>query len=268
MFWKFVAALLTVSCSWGVAHAGCPGQAMSTGWCWPVNPETLQLRWGLSNDGFSGYHLAQDIKANEGDPVYSIWRGYVKAARTNVSNYGGASNCSGNSGTSISGAGIIIRHKTSMGEEFDVLYAHLKNLTVSVGDEVGVGQQIGEIRNYTWCGRVMNHLHFGVEYPARTQAQLDSQADIWAGYGTTDRGFVDPLLFLRDPNHKPPLCKSAYGTCQMKKVGNMLWYPADSSCTKASQWFSIDVVAPWDPHSFTYMRPSMPAFCPQTCPSN
>lgn len=263
MLWKFVVALFAVLCPWGAAYAGCPVQTMSTGWCWPVTPGTLQLGWHGPNSSFSGQHLAQDIKASEGTSVYAIARGVVKAARTDVSYYGGAQNPGCPNGTSISGAGVIIRHAASNGQGFDVLYAHMKNLTVSVGDEVGAGQKIGEIRNYTWCGTVMNHLHFGVEYPARTQAQIDSQADIWAGYGTSDRGFVNPLLFLQSVY--PAACNASSVTCSMKKVGNVAWFPAVTDCTKASQWYFVTRDTNGE---YVTVGSATAAACPLYCPAN
>lgn len=55
-----------------LALADCPGGTMDKGWCWPTSAGewTTALIWHGPNPGFSGPHLAKDISANEGDPVF------------------------------------------------------------------------------------------------------------------------------------------------------------------------------------------------------
>lgn len=182
-----------------VAFASCPVTSMSTGWCWPTERGdwSNNLAWHGSNAGFAGSHLAKDIDADEGDLVYAMAKGIVLITRNDVSYYGGATDCN-STPRSISGSGVVIRYYTSNGSPVDVLYAHIKNIRVKKGEVVEAGEIVGEIRNYTWCGSRMDHLHLGVAYKGRNISVYDKSGtgDVWSGYGTTDKGFVDPVYFF------------------------------------------------------------------------
>lgn len=226
-----------------VAKASCPASSMEKGWCWP----TIRMNWSNElvwhgiNSSFSGVHLGKDIDANENDLVYSVAKGTVLIVRNDVSYYGGAVCNPGPS--SISGSGIVIRHYTSTGNAVDVLYAHIKNIRVSKGDIVESGKVLGEIRNYTWCGARMDHLHFGVAYPDRNMSLYDGSgsADVWAGYGSTDKGFVNPVEFFTSNSVGGfPVCDPMQEECQIKAYGNFGWYPPVMNCSQANQWFLLD----------------------------
>lgn len=92
MYKRLVAFLFTTLCLLNWAYgAACPVRTLDNGWCRPVDSDTYQLPYNGKNDGFPGAsHLAQDIKANENDSVYFVWRGYVKIVRTNVNFFGNA----------------------------------------------------------------------------------------------------------------------------------------------------------------------------------
>ena len=213
----------------GVA-AQCPGDKMANGWCWPTKTSNIgnYLGWHGYNPGFSGNHLAQDIDADEDTDVYSIAdNGTVLKSRNDVSYYGGATNCSSDgSGTSIPGGGVVIRYVDSNDQSFDVLYAHLKNVYVSDGESVNSNTKIGKIRNYTWCGNRMDHLHFGIRFPANDDGNL------WAGYGNTNKGFIDPINFLN--THYPSNDSSYFYVSE----GNthIAWSPSNVPCKKAKIW--------------------------------
>ena len=89
----------------GVVYAGCPGDQVS-GWFYPTGTRNIgsYLGWHGVNTGFSGVHLAQDVDADENDSVCAISDGVVMIARTDVSYYGGASNCTSSSVNPTSGA--------------------------------------------------------------------------------------------------------------------------------------------------------------------
>lgn len=143
VFIRFALVWVCLSGLGSSVFAACTGSPMSKGWCWPLAMSSWDsaLGWHGYNPHFSGSgnHLAKDIMASEGSSVYAVSRGIVLIVRTNVSNYGG-STC--NPSASISGAGIVIRHYTSNGKSADVLYAHLKNVSVRKGDVVEAGATI------------------------------------------------------------------------------------------------------------------------------
>lgn len=236
-FLLFVVFLLFSS---AVFASDCPGEQMSTGWCYPTGTDDTgeYLGWHGIGD-FSGRHLAQDIKGSENDSVYAIADGRVMIARNDVSNYGGSRDCTlgDPNGTQVPGGGMIIRHVTGDGREFDALYAHLKEMEFSAGTYVKKGQRIGKLRNYTWCGARQDHLHFGIAYPKRADNTYkgSGSSDMWAGYGETDRGFVCPTFV--DQNCSGPLLQQ-YSVGRMYKVvcsSNYCWEPVAGSdrCTDA-----------------------------------
>lgn len=231
----------------GIVHtslaAQCPGDKMINGWCWPTKTSNIgnYLGWHGYNPGFSGNHLAQDIDADEGDDVYSIAdNGTVVKSRNDVRYYGGATNCnSDGSGDSIPGGGVVIRYVDSNDRSFDVLYAHLKSVYVSDGEIVNSNTKIGKIRNYTWCGNRMDHLHFGIRFPA------NDDDNRWAGYGNTNKGFVDPINFLNThyPNNNSnsnPQTEQEVHTKAYANSGRLAWLPLGSSCKDATKWIDID----------------------------
>jgi len=210
--------------------ASCHGQKMSKGWCWPTGTSSIgsYLDYDRPNPNYDNrMHLGQDIDADENDAVYAIADGIVLYNRSNVGGYGGLTNCSPNHADSIPGAGVIIKHKTLNGEEFFALYAHLKN--VHIGSTVIKGEKIGEIRNYTACGSRMDHLHFGIRFPA-----VDDNYR-WAGYEKNGNyyGFVDPIHFL---NTHHPLNLSFYFWIREQNNEIIAWTPADVPCNKAKVW--------------------------------
>ncbi len=210
----------------------CPGDVMPNGWCWPTGTNSIgnYLGYNQPNPNYHNRkHLAQDIDANEGDNVYAIADGVVLRTKNDVGGYGGLKNCTPSHADSIPGAGVIIQHTSSNGDKFIALYAHLKN--VHVGLKVRAGEKIGEIRNYTACGSRMDHLHFGIRFPALDDSHR------WAGYELNGAyyNFVNPINFLN--THYPKLDyrliseQNVYG-----QTVSIAWAPADVPCDKASIW--------------------------------
>ncbi len=217
--------------------AACHGEKMLNGWCWPTGTSNIgnYLGFGERNPNYQNrHHLGQDIEANEDDDVYAIADGRVLYARDDVGGYGGLENCTPTHTDSIPGAGIIIEHTTVDGEKFIALYGHLKN--VQVGETVDAGQKIAKIRNYTACGTRMDHLHFGIRFPA------NEDDNRWAGYESNNNyyHFVDPINFLN--THYPYIDFSDDSTVKEIKariVGNYGWYPPNADCFDAIGWFEI-----------------------------
>ena len=101
-------------------------------------------------------HLGDDILASAGTSVVAIGDGCVvwsevRAGKEGAPNWGGL---------------VIVGHQhQSSGEKFYSLYGHMRDITVSVGDVVSLGQSLGVIaegktaENGWWK---KEHLHFGL----------------------------------------------------------------------------------------------------------
>ncbi|MGB4833662.1 MAG: CARDB domain-containing protein [Candidatus Moraniibacteriota bacterium] len=206
---------------------------MSSGWCWPTGTSNLgnYLGWhGLNTSNFPGEkHLAKDIDAEENDPVYAIADGRVLIRRTDVSGYGGVRK---------SGGGMVIRHTAEDGTTFDVLYAHLKDMTVK--DTVEYGEIIAEIGPYPYAdGTRHDHLHFGVSYPSRDDSSYRGRGTdpIWDGYGVNDEGFYDPLLFLLEEHRINVVRIECHKDAICWQIGE-----SSSKCADGSGWTKDGIV--------------------------
>lgn len=107
------------------------------GMIWPTTAKRISSYYGTRS---RGYHTGLDIDGNSGDPVWAAKDGTVLEAGYNGS-YGND---------------IVISH----GNGLKTRYSHLKSISVSAGDEVTIGQQIGtegSTGNSTGA-----HLHFEV----------------------------------------------------------------------------------------------------------
>jgi len=199
-------------CAVSIVSASCIGDEMSSGFCWPTEGKNLLLGWHGVNKSYLGkFHLAQDIKATEGDNVYAIADGIVLHSSMTLGGFGGVG---------IDGGALIIKYRNSSGNFFTAQYGHVKN--ISVGDKVLKGQKIAEIGPYT-NGTV--HLHFAIRFP------FNDDDNRWSGYGTSDMGFVSPITFMN--NHSP-------GHMFFRRVGDIEWAPANVSCINAETWRQWD----------------------------
>lgn len=116
--------------------AACGGGPVGIGFVWPVNNHTV------SGNDYWGGHLALDLTAYEGDPVYAAASGVVTQAAGGW-NYG-------------YGNVIQIDH----GNGYTSLYAHLSSINVGVCQPVYAGQLIGLAGN---SGNSFGaHLHFEI----------------------------------------------------------------------------------------------------------
>ena len=197
---------------------------MGSGWYWPTD----RTEWGTAlsfksyNDDYasSGLHVAKDIMSSEGEAVYSMGGGVLIFAGNNVSYYGGAKNCVYNnagdliSSQSIDGGVVIIRTATNNDSSIDILYGHLNvsqeiinwyNASRVNNNPVFIysGKQIGIIRDYTFCGKTMNHLHLSIR-----KSQIADNVSISYGYKITAKegylpsslidfyGYMNPELYF------------------------------------------------------------------------
>jgi murein DD-endopeptidase MepM/ murein hydrolase activator NlpD len=104
----------------------------------------ITSRFGSRENPFSGAgvetHKGLDIRAPYGAPVKSMAKGEVVFAGPR----GGFGNC------------IMLKH----GNGFETLYGHLSKILVSVGQQIEIGQQIGNVGS---TGRSTGpHLHYEV----------------------------------------------------------------------------------------------------------
>ncbi|WNF30646.1 LysM peptidoglycan-binding domain-containing M23 family metallopeptidase [Streptomyces sp. C11-1] len=133
-------------------------EATGSGWTTPLANANVTTQYRASGSSWSsGYHTGSDFQAPSGTPIRAIGPGTVVSA--------GWSGSYGNE--------VVIKHEDGMYSQ----YAHQSSLSVSVGQTVTGGQQIG------LSGSTGNstgpHLHFEV----RTGP----------GYGSD----VDPIAYLR-----------------------------------------------------------------------
>lgn len=152
------------------------------GWYWPTGSEAFGSMSGWWDYRGSNWHLAQDMPASCGKPVYALGAGVVLESKY-VARYG--------PGGSDGGA-VVILHKTASGAEFKALYGHLSNLKFHKGDKVAAGAVIGTVN-----GSSPNHVHFGI-HPGRA---YPSDNNPFRGHTYTSRntyGWVSPVKYLRE----------------------------------------------------------------------
>jgi murein DD-endopeptidase MepM/ murein hydrolase activator NlpD len=155
------------------------------GWVWPVpgqseiNPRNAAVgqgdgQFGWTRNGGEKHHDGIDIGGYEGAPVVAAAAGTVVAIRPNPS-------------TSY-GIQIAIRHE---GDVFS-LYTHLSSSSVSPGEVVHAGQQIGEM------GRTGNLSNPGMRTHLHFEIRLGSVTPVSAGGRTTS-----PWVYLTRPSAVP-----------------------------------------------------------------
>ena len=176
----------------GPARAYAAPQAGSGGWFWPVGTEDFS-GWGDSwlEPRGAYVHVAQDMHAAAGHPVYAIGDGTVWISRADTGGYG--------PGGSPGGCMIIV-HTTAAGEQFRALYGHISGLRFKAGQHVTAGAVIATVNG---C----DHLHFGI-HPSTVYRDGNMYEGhvpkTWADHG----GWVDPVSFLkthpRASSYSPP----------------------------------------------------------------
>lgn len=119
-----------------ISGNACGGGPVASGFGWPATSH------GISGNGYGPGHLAIDIQANEGEPVFAAGSGVVTMAQGGW-NYG-------------YGNVIQIDH----GNGYVTIYAHLSAINVGLCSAVGQGTVIGAAGN---TGNSFGaHLHFEV----------------------------------------------------------------------------------------------------------
>jgi len=152
------------------------------------------LNWGGYNSKFPGKrHVADDYCVSVGTDVLSIGNGRVKFTHYDPTN-------------TISPKGwyglIVIEHILPNGNKICSIYGHANATEVSVGDEVVVGQKIGEIIEYPPSS---NHIHFGIYNGACVTEEGANPASWCVGYvfeNIWPGNYLDPVAFIE--SHQCP----------------------------------------------------------------
>jgi len=149
----------------------------STGFYYPTGDDTPYIYpsafFGATpGDGYfsNRWHCADDIAANQGDPVYAVAEGDVVTVSTG--------------GWGTGNVGLIVKHRCSNGRYFLAVYGHITNYATG---HVLPGQQIGKI-GY-WSNGI--HLHFGV-YESADGTGGYPVIDVPNGYGWGMRAMPRP----------------------------------------------------------------------------
>ena len=174
-----LAAILAVVALAAPAAFAAPA-AGTGGWFWPIGTEDFGSYAGFLDPRGQNVHVAQDMHAKQGSPVYAVGDGTVWIARADTGGYGP-------NGTP--GGCIIIVHPTAAGEDFRALYGHVSKLLVKDGDRVTAGQTLAVVNG---C----DHLHFGIHPSAVYRGKNPYAGEVpksWEDHG----GFVDPVVYLR-----------------------------------------------------------------------
>lgn len=219
----------------------------STGFYYPIGESNFDQAnggwlYGLPGypqygDGKQGvYHVGVDMMTRETDPsnensrVYSI--AYGKVIYVHQSSDWGTTN-------GVNNVMVFIQHQTKSGTYFIGYYGHLQAQLadgVAKDETVVAGQLIGYTGDYL-TSESGAHLHFGIRKgtsinPSPWGRIPDTQAnqeavDPVTGAKPFTNGFIDPIAFIRN-NYPGPI---AY-----RRVGNVAWYPPNSSCLFAERW--------------------------------
>ena len=138
----------------------------------------LVLQGFVWNEQRQGYHLANDLVAAAGDPIYAAGDGRVFFAETEITGYGGL---------------VLVEHRPAGSDPFVTLYGHLsarRGLLVTAGDTVHTGAPLGTAADDDEDGGLWGpHLHFGVR-PGRSDL-VSEICGVWlyVGYTRTCAGW-------------------------------------------------------------------------------
>ena len=135
--------------------------------------------WFAARPG--AWHLAQDMPAPYGAPVYAIADGVVLESKY-VDGYG--------PGGSKGGA-MVIQHRTATGKPFWAVYGHLMGLRYSKGQRVSAGAVIARIN-----GSSPSHLHFGI-HPGTAYPSDNNPFRGHTYVRSNLYGYTNPVAFMR-----------------------------------------------------------------------
>ncbi|HEX9092759.1 MAG TPA: M23 family metallopeptidase [Coriobacteriia bacterium] len=180
-------ALAAILAAAGVGFAApAPAYAQAAnakGWYSPVGAWTFGRMGGFGvwrTD--RTYHLAKDVSAPVGRPVYALSDGYVYDAYSRLAGYAPA------------GAMIVV-YRTHDGRWFKALYGHVRGLKYRKGQKV----RAGAVLAYVAQSGSSPHLHFGIHMGLGKPN--DPRRNPFMGHGRVrgrTYGWVDPVRFLSE----------------------------------------------------------------------
>jgi GH25 family lysozyme M1 (1,4-beta-N-acetylmuramidase) len=142
---------------------------------WPTpDPKIITQWYGINPQWYAPFglpgHEGLDLRSLNGTPIYAMAKGEVIRVESNP-----------NSGPY--GIHVRLKHVVN-GEEYRTVYAHFQSPTVSVGDVVEAGEQVGLSDN---TGNSSGpHLHFTVKHVGKGSP--------WMNTGN----IVNPVPYMRD----------------------------------------------------------------------
>jgi len=155
----------------------------------PLDSWLVTQDFGVWNPDWEGYHLAEDVAATGGDPVYAMADGVVAGIFTGVQGYE---------------AVMLIEHRFD--ENYVVsLYGHVstrRGFEVSEGDAVSKGELIGYIADDDEDGGPWGpHLHFGIRTGRYSLAERICGYWLYVGYTRSCAGITheEHLALWLDP---------------------------------------------------------------------
>jgi murein DD-endopeptidase MepM/ murein hydrolase activator NlpD len=203
-----VAGLCLLLVVWSCESATDPGVFIAGEAQFPLDSWLVTQDFGVWNSNWDGYHLAEDIDARGGDPVYAMADGVVAGIFTGVQGYE---------------AVMLIEHRFD--ELYVVsLYGHVstrRGFEVSEGDSVSKGELIGYIADDDEDGGSWGpHLHFGIRAGRYSLAERICDYWLYVGYTRTCPGitheehlalWLDPTDFILSHGGRLPVI-SGVGT--------------------------------------------------------
>jgi murein DD-endopeptidase MepM/ murein hydrolase activator NlpD len=155
----------------------------------PLDSWLVTQDHGVWNPNWDGYHLAEDVAATGGDPLYAMADGVVAGIFTGVQGYE---------------AVMLIEHRFD--ELYVVsLYGHIstrRGFEVSVGDAVSMGELIGYVADDDEDGGSWGpHLHFGIRTGRYSLAERICDHWLYVGYTRICSGIThdEHLALWLDP---------------------------------------------------------------------
>jgi predicted chitinase len=139
---------------------------------------------------------AWDIFAPPGTVVNSYTNGKVKKIRDTGKNSG-----------KIYGTQVTV---TGEGEFPDIFYTHLRNVKLSVGDVVKVGDRIGEVSDWLTNPKA-THVHIGLPFGNSLKTLLKNSDAIFNGNGKVDTDLDQTKDNKSKPSSSVGLTQSFYG---------------------------------------------------------
>jgi murein DD-endopeptidase MepM/ murein hydrolase activator NlpD len=189
-----IATLFIASAIVATGLAGPPAALAVTkgrnGWYWPTGTDDVgdHSGWLDYRSSNHSWHLAKDIGAARGRPVYAAADGVVYDMNSELDGYGPGGG---------HGGAIVVMYRERGGGYFKALYGHVYGIKYKKGARVKAGAVLAYLN-----GVSPPHCHFGV-HPGKA-LPTDPQHNVFRGHTYAKGrfyGWVDPIAYL--DSHTP-----------------------------------------------------------------